>query len=122
MFQLIRAGITGGKTVPASVADNPLVFVTLTARSFGRVHGLRDHGGSCHPRFGKLRLCAHGRPVSCHARHGEDDPALGQPLCPDFYDYNSHVVWQFCARTCGSGSPSGCAAWSLTCSGCLSPV
>ena len=30
-FQLIRAGIAGGKTVPQAVADNPLVFATLTA-------------------------------------------------------------------------------------------
>ena len=28
MFHLIRSGVTGGKTVPASVADNPLVFAT----------------------------------------------------------------------------------------------
>ena len=38
-FQLIRAGIAGGKTVPETVADNPLVFATLTAPSFGPVHG-----------------------------------------------------------------------------------
>ncbi len=100
MFQLIRAGATGGKTVPATVAGNPLVFATLTAPSFGRVHGRRDHDrhkGRCHPRTGKLRLCAHGRPTSCTVRHGEDDPALGAPLCVDCYDYASHVVWQFCA-------------------------
>jgi hypothetical protein len=33
MFHLIWAGVTGGKTVPASVADHPLVFATLTAPS-----------------------------------------------------------------------------------------
>jgi hypothetical protein len=44
MFQLIRAGISGGKTVPVSVAENPLIFATVTAPSFGRVHGNRgDH-------------------------------------------------------------------------------
>jgi hypothetical protein len=95
MFQLIRAGVVGGKTVPATVADNPLVFATLTAPSFGRVHGRRDHGRLCHPRSGQLRLCAHGRPTTCIARHDEDDPALGQPLCPDCYDYASQVVWQW---------------------------
>ncbi|HET7476861.1 MAG TPA: replication initiator [Dermatophilaceae bacterium] len=46
-FQQIRAGIAGGKTVPESVADNPLVFATLTASSFGPVHGTRPNGGRC---------------------------------------------------------------------------
>jgi hypothetical protein len=31
MFHLIRAGVTGGKSVPDTVAENPLVFATLTA-------------------------------------------------------------------------------------------
>ncbi len=29
--------------------------------------------------------------------HDQDDPALGQPLCGDCYDYESHVVWQWWA-------------------------
>ncbi len=95
MFQLIRAGITGGKTVPATVADNPLVFATLTAPSFGRAHGRRDHDRPCHPKPGKLRVCRHGRPTTCATRHGEDDPILGQPLCPHCYDYAAQVVWQW---------------------------
>ena len=49
MFQLIRAGVAGGKTVPASVAENPLVFATVTAPSFGPVHGHRDGGRRCRP-------------------------------------------------------------------------
>jgi len=44
-FHLIRAGVTGGKTVPTTVTANPLVFATLTAPSFGAVHT----GGRCHP-------------------------------------------------------------------------
>ena len=36
-YQLIRAGLTGGKGIPATVADHPCVFVTLTAPSFGPV-------------------------------------------------------------------------------------
>lgn len=27
--------------------------------------------------------------------HGEDNPVVGQPLCPDCYDYASQVVWQW---------------------------
>ncbi len=97
MFQLIRAGVSGGKTVPASVAENPLVFATLTAPSFGPVHGRRDGGRRCHPRPGRDSACAHGRPRICLAHHGEDDPALGQPICGDCYDYSSHLVWQWWA-------------------------
>ncbi len=51
MFHLIRAGVSGGKTVPASVADNPLVFATLTAPSFGVVHGRRDSGTPMSPAY-----------------------------------------------------------------------
>ena len=96
-FHLIRAGVTGGKGVPASVAENPLVFTTLTAPSYGPVHGRRDRGHRCHPWAGKKPRCAHGRPTACQAQHAQDDPALGRPLCPDCYDYASQVVWQWWA-------------------------
>lgn len=94
-YWLIRAGIAGGKTVPERVADNPLVFVTLTAPSFGPVHGIRD-GGACRPRR-DAATCPHGLPLSCPKRHCEDDPLLGQPLCPRCYDYSSHLIWQWWA-------------------------
>ena len=96
-FHLIRAGVAGGKTVPATVADNPLVFATLTAPSFGHVHGHRDHGRACRPRTRGPRRCEHGRPTTCGVRHHEDDPLLGQPLCGECYDYASHLVWQWWA-------------------------
>jgi hypothetical protein len=97
MFHLIRAGVAGGKTVPASVGENPLVFATLTAPSFGRVHGRRDGAGACRPHASGPPRCAHDRPRTCNARHDVDDPVLGQPLCGDCYDYASHVVWQWWA-------------------------
>ncbi len=97
MFHLIRAGVTGGKTVPESVAENPLVFATLTAPSFGAVHGRRDTGHRCHPHARGPIRCAHGRPSTCHAAHRDDDPMLGQPLCRDCYDYASQVLWQWWA-------------------------
>jgi hypothetical protein len=40
-YQLIKAGLVGGKTVPASVAQHPCVFLTATAPSFGPVHSTR---------------------------------------------------------------------------------
>jgi hypothetical protein len=96
-FQLIRAGIAGGKTVPETVADNPLVFATLTAPSFGPVHGTRPNGGRCRPRRDTGHRCPHGRPTSCMAVHSDDDSQVGQPLCPECYDYASQVVWQWWA-------------------------
>jgi hypothetical protein len=98
MFHLIRCGVAGGKTVPERVGENPLVFATFTAPSFGRVHGRRgDRGRRCHPHTAGPVRCEHGRPRTCHAIHAEDDPALGQPLCGDCYDYPSQVVWQWWA-------------------------
>jgi hypothetical protein len=97
MFHLIRCGVAGGKTVPATVGDNPLVFATLTAPSFGAVHSLRDGSQRCHPRSGARAHCPHGGRLSCTARHSENDDRLGQPLCWECYDYASHVVWQWWA-------------------------
>lgn len=90
-YWLIKTGLTGGKTVPDRVADNPMVFATFTAPSFGPVHGRRD-SGACHPRRG---ACEHGRPLGCHRHHAQVDADLGQPLCPDCYDYTSHLIWQW---------------------------
>ncbi|MFJ9590302.1 replication initiator [Streptomyces acidicola] len=90
-FQLIRAGLSGGKKVPATVRGHPRLFVTLTAPSFGPVHRFRD-GEWCRPRRDG-GVCEHGRPVGCGLVHTEDDPSLGRPLCPDCYDYVAHVLW-----------------------------
>ena len=37
-YQLLRAGLAGGKGMPESLAAHPCVFVTFTAPSFGPVH------------------------------------------------------------------------------------
>ncbi len=93
-FHVIRSGVAGGKTVPTGVASHPLVFATLTARWFGLVHGVRD-GKACRPSArGPLR-CEHGRPRTCHTAHDDEDAAVGQPFCPDCYDYPAHVLWQY---------------------------
>ncbi|GIH11776.1 replication initiation protein [Rhizocola hellebori] len=93
-YQLIRAGLAGGKGVPESVATHPAVFVTLTAPSFGAVHGNGGKGTvkPCRPRRAKP-VCEHGKPLWCNAIHSEDDWRLGQPLCLDCYDHEHHVVW-----------------------------
>jgi hypothetical protein len=102
-YQLVRAGLIGGKTVPVSVANHPAVCATFTAPSFGPVHTrhVRRHScrdksrcvcrpDPCHARR-DAPACSHGRPLACYARHEREDQALGQPLCLDCYDH--HVVW-----------------------------
>ncbi|WP_435813116.1 replication initiator [Streptomyces werraensis] len=88
-FHLVRAGLIGGKNVSAAVRRRPRLFITLTAPSFGPVHRA---GELCRPRRDG-GVCEHGRPVGCRVVHGPADPAVGQPLCPDCYDYATHVLW-----------------------------
>ncbi len=92
---LITAGLAGGKGIPASVGDHPCTFATLTAPSFGPVHGMRQKG-LCRARRDHP-VCPHGRPLWCAKRHHHGDRDLGEPLCVDCYDYTAHVVWQWYA-------------------------
>jgi hypothetical protein len=84
-YQLIRAGLAGGKGMPESVAIHPCVFATFTAPSFGPVHTrvVTPDGrvARCRPRR-KTSFCPHGRKISCGKRHAEDDPALGRAPVP----------------------------------------
>jgi hypothetical protein len=95
-YQLIRAGLAGGKGVPESVAIHPAVFATFTAPSFGPVHTRPLTAGGkvtrCRPRR-SADYCEHGRRLSCGQRHKDTDSCLGRPLCPDCYDYDAAVVW-----------------------------
>ncbi|MFV2177963.1 replication initiator [Actinomadura sp. LOL_016] len=95
-YQLIRAGLAGGKGIPETVSGHPAAFVTLTAPSFGPVHARRVRSGGrverCHPRR-NAKPCPHGVVASCGVRHSEDDPRLGEPLCPDCYDYAGSVLF-----------------------------
>src|SRR5690242_19271982 len=104
-YHLLRAGLTGGKGITPDVAGHPAVFATFTAPSFGTVHSrpVRQHSCTdrsrctCRPQPCRARRdpgrCPHGRHDTCFTRHRPDDPRLGQPLCPDCYDYATHVVW-----------------------------
>jgi hypothetical protein len=94
-FQVFAAGIAGGrKGVPESVADHPMAFVTLTAPSFGPVHGATGDDGRCRPRHGHP-TCPHGRPVACNQRHNHNDHQVGQPLCPGCYHYDAAVLFNY---------------------------
>jgi hypothetical protein len=88
-FALVAAGLRGGKGVSDEVSAHPAVLLTLTAPSFGAVHR-RGPGGTCH-RGG--RRCPHGVALVCGARHADDDPVVGQALCPRCYDYEGAVLF-----------------------------
>src|SRR3954453_1329173 len=79
-YQLIAAGLRGGKGVPESVVEHPAVFFTLTAPSFGPVH-TRSLGSDGQPRRCRPRrdapVCAHGLRLSCGRVHDGEDPCLG---------------------------------------------
>ncbi|MEW1614377.1 MULTISPECIES: replication initiator [unclassified Streptomyces] len=75
-FHLVRAGLSGGKTVPDTVRTHPCVFATLTAPSFGPVHNRPDT-----------------RPCRCGTRHEPTDLLLGTPLNPATYDYAGAVLF-----------------------------
>jgi len=95
-FQLVAAGLRGGKGVPEMVATHPMLFLTLTAPSFGLVHSRRLTAGGearrCRPRR-HGEVCRHGLRLSCGELHADDDPKLGEPLCPECFDYEHAVLW-----------------------------
>jgi hypothetical protein len=43
-YQLLAAGLKGGKGVPETISEHPRLFVTFTAPSFGRVHTRKAQG------------------------------------------------------------------------------
>ena len=94
-YQLLAAGLRGGKGVPESISQHPRLFVTFTAPSFGRVHTRKAQGRlvwPCHP-YRQGARCPHGQRAGCWHRHDEDDPRLGEPLCPSCYDAQAQVLW-----------------------------
>jgi hypothetical protein len=101
-YQLILAGINGGKGIPDTVQLHPCVFPTFTAPSFGPVHSTRakrsaTQDGSpvhrlCRPGR-KPRICPHGVDLRCHQTHAAGEKILGTPICLDCYDYDGQVVW-----------------------------
>ncbi|KIE28160.1 replication initiation protein [Streptomyces sp. MUSC 125] len=80
-YHLIRAGLSGGKSVPDIVRTHPRVFVTLTAPSFGPVHNRPTSPG------GGIRPCR------CRKLHEPTDPVIGTPLNPATYDYAGAVLF-----------------------------
>jgi hypothetical protein len=99
-YQLVLAGLQGGKGIPQTVAQHPSAFVTFTAPTFGPVHGTRSirtrdghlRNRPCRPRRNP-ELCPHGIDLRCHQTHHDGEKILGTPLCLDCYDHDHQVVW-----------------------------
>ena len=84
-YQLIRAGLVGGKDVPPSVIAHPRIFATFTAPSFGPVqHRVLNSDGT-------VRLCQPA--AGCRLRHQDVDPLIGRAVDPGSYDYVGAVLW-----------------------------
>jgi hypothetical protein len=99
-WQLVHAGAQGGHHgMPDTTADRPQAFATLTAPGFGAVHTSSHRPGPadtvCHLASNRKTYCTHGKPLWCNATHTSDDPEVGQPLCPDCYDYTGHVLFNW---------------------------
>ncbi|CAM2757657.1 hypothetical protein E3G59_002129 [Mycobacteroides abscessus] len=99
-WQLVHAGAAGGHHgMPTAVGDHPQVFLTLTAPSFGAVHTATTSGDKkaqvCRDqhRIGGYRRCPHGKQLWCSMSHDHGDERVGQPLCPECYDYAGHVLF-----------------------------
>ncbi|WP_189207154.1 replication initiator [Couchioplanes azureus] len=104
-YQIIRAGLEGGRYGLPPLGQHLAVFLTATAPSFGPVHHrvVKTHAADCRSKdrctcraslcrpFGKT--CEHGVKMRCTSRHKTTDPALGTPLCLDCYDHDAQVVW-----------------------------
>ena len=95
-YQLVAAGMKGGKGVPASVGGHPAVFATTTAPGFGLVHTTRTNKKN-QPAPCRARKTPGPVPTRCrpalHAPTPDGDNRLGQPLCHRCYDYDHHAVW-----------------------------
>jgi len=101
-FQLLAAGLRGGKGVPETVAAHPRLFVTFTAPSFGRVHSRKAQGQlvyPCHPfRQGQRARMAAG-------------PAAGSAMTPTTLGWGSRcvpAVTRPAPKSSGTPWPVGC--------------
>lgn len=103
-YQLLRAGLVGGKGIPDTVAAHPAVFGTFTAPSFGIVHSRVVKRHTCTDR----RRCD-CRPDPCHARTPKNLRA-GQLLQDPQTGESPVAAADPAARDCAHGNPVACFA------------
>ncbi|MGH3659035.1 MAG: replication initiator, partial [Micromonosporaceae bacterium] len=99
-YQLVLAGLNGGKGIPTTVVQHPCAFPTFTAPSFGLVHSTRRSRNGrnrvCRP--GRTpKMCPHEVDLRCRQTHHQGERILGKPLCIDCYDHHHQVVWNVMA-------------------------
>ncbi len=106
-YQLVRAGLVGGKGVPSSVSMHPAAFVTLTAPSFGPVHSRRTGKG------GGVVACRPGAAAG-RARTGGRSPAPSGTRPPTLASGNRSAATASTtpAPCCGTPTPRNCGAGS----------
>ncbi len=107
-YQLLAAGLKGGKGIPDTVASHPRLFVTFTAPSFGRVHSRKAKGRlvlPCHPHRQGVR-CQHGVRAGCWHRHDPDDLRLGEPSARPAMTRRPRCYGTRSRPSCGDGPPS----------------
>src|SRR5215218_5346292 len=101
-FQLLTAGLRGGKGVPETVAEHPRLFVTFTAPSFGRVQTRRAHGllvYPCHP-YRQGGKCPHGRQAAAGS--------ATTPTTRGSVSRCARAATRPAPRCCGTPWPGGC--------------
>ena len=115
-FQLVAAGMRGGKGVPESVVEHPMLFVTLTAPSFGlgalAPHRRRGEARRCRPRR-KAEVCRHGVRLSCSDCTTRTIPGSASRC--------ARAALTTSTRCCGTRWPRRCGATPQTRSRASSP-
>ncbi len=107
-YQLIWAGLSGGKGVPANVVHHPCVFVTLTAPSFGPVMPGECGATGCGP-AARAETAAPARAVpACHATRSTPATRIGSAnrCAPTATTTRARSCSTRTPPSCGAGSPS----------------
>jgi len=86
---LLRAGLDDTTT---DAELGPVVFATLTAPSFGMVHGASVPPSRCRNAPEGV-TCRHGRPLACLEVHDLADSVVGGAICADCYDWENAVIF-----------------------------
>jgi hypothetical protein len=101
-FQLLAAGLRGGKGVPETVVGHPRLFATFTAPSFGRVHTRKTQGlllfpchFSCSPAIptGRVPAARMAAGLAAGSATTRMIRAWGNPLCARCYQAGAQVLW-----------------------------
>ena len=105
-YQLIRAGLVGGKQTPDTVTGHPRVFATFTAPGFGAVHTRRDQT-LCRPRRGQRAASTAARWAAGSATP-RTTRASASPCARTATTTRARCSGRRTPGSSGTGSPSRC--------------